>query len=189
MTLGLFLKDKRIAANLTQQNLADAIHVDRSLISRIESDDFVPQKEMLSNICFALNIDYNEANSYILLEYKQKQKKVNILLILTIAICILCVLSLTIPFLRYAGYESPRNQTHHLVYASLVSISLSIHQPLPLISVILTSIYTAALVSYFFIKKKTAKFNRAFVLAGLILFVFYILSLLFSIHWFYRFFL
>lgn len=73
MTLGLFLKDKRIAANLTQQNLADAIHVDRSLISRIESDDFVPQKEMLSNICFALNIDYDEANSYILLEYKQKQ--------------------------------------------------------------------------------------------------------------------
>lgn len=191
MTIGEFLKEKRIENDLTQQNLADAIHVDRSLISRIENNEFKPRKEMLINICSLLNIEYNELVKYAAEEYRNKKKIESILLIIAISISILSVLSLTIPFLKYAGYKNPKNQTHHLVYASLTSISLGIHQPLPLLVVILSSIYSSVLLLFLIFRNRISSARtKLFLLSiGLALLLLYLLSLFFSIVWFYRYYL
>lgn len=51
------VKTKRLAAELTQETLADIINVDRKTINRIENGHFSPNLETLLRICAALDIN------------------------------------------------------------------------------------------------------------------------------------
>ena len=53
-------KNARLAANLTQQQVADALGLDRSAIAHYEMGDSTPTFKNLSKLCEILNTDLSE---------------------------------------------------------------------------------------------------------------------------------
>ncbi|MBQ6355877.1 MAG: helix-turn-helix transcriptional regulator [Solobacterium sp.] len=59
MKAGTLLKTKRIEAGLSQQQLADKLYIDRSMISRWESEKSHPNEQQFQQLCDVLNIPYD----------------------------------------------------------------------------------------------------------------------------------
>ncbi len=59
MKTGTLLKTKRIEAGLSQQQLADKLYIDRSMISRWESDKTEPNEQQLQDLCTILGVSQN----------------------------------------------------------------------------------------------------------------------------------
>ena len=53
-------RNARLAANLTQQQVADALKLNRSAIAHYETGDSMPNARNLQKICELLNITLNE---------------------------------------------------------------------------------------------------------------------------------
>lgn len=54
------LRELRKAKNLSQQQLADMVGVDRSIISHYESKNIVPRISVFKKLCHALDLNYEE---------------------------------------------------------------------------------------------------------------------------------
>lgn len=74
MVLGDIIKRRRLELGMTQKELADDICT-QALISRIEHNDIVPNKDILEKIENRLNLNVNELN--IVISMNTKQHKVN----------------------------------------------------------------------------------------------------------------
>ena len=90
------LKELRINANLTQDELASKLSISRSAVAKWEQGRGIPNKESLQDICNLFNIDENNLFSYNDLEKNIKEnRKINrlktilIIIISSIAIMLL----------------------------------------------------------------------------------------------------
>lgn len=54
------VKAARILADLTQQDLADAVHITRQTVSLIEKGTYNPSLKLCLQICYALNKTLDE---------------------------------------------------------------------------------------------------------------------------------
>ena len=100
-TIGEILSEARNNKKISQDTLAQKIHVSRQSISNWENDIRIPDKEILEKLCNVLNLDYNFLLSLIGEQFQQKKsKKVNKLIIIFIVFIIL-VSCLLVILIRY----------------------------------------------------------------------------------------
>ncbi len=140
-TLGHYIKVKRKECKLTQLQLAEMLYIDRSFISKIENDNILPSESLLIEICELLQIDIKKCNDLMSANYLRRNRILKFVLACLLLATLLMVLTLTIPFLKYPDYAFPWQKTHQLVYSSLLVISLKLHKPFPLLTLIILVIY------------------------------------------------
>ena len=58
--LGDVLRDRRLAARMTQEELAHAARVDRTYVSQLENDRKSPTVDMLFRLCRAMRVSAAE---------------------------------------------------------------------------------------------------------------------------------
>jgi transcriptional regulator with XRE-family HTH domain len=58
--LGDVLREKRLEAGMTQEDLAHSAHVDRTYVSQLENDRKSPTLDVLFRICSAIGISAAE---------------------------------------------------------------------------------------------------------------------------------
>lgn len=95
--IGNRIKELRIKANLTQEDLANSLFVSRSLIAKWEQERAIPQEEYINKICVILKCSENDIYGYKDIEESQKKiHQYNYLLIFSIIILIIMLLLSTI---------------------------------------------------------------------------------------------
>lgn len=71
------IKDKRIALNLTQKEVADNLHVSNKSVSRWETGNGYPDIETIPKLARLLNLSYDElldGNEFIVKKEKKKEE-------------------------------------------------------------------------------------------------------------------
>lgn len=177
-SLGNIIKSARLEKNLTQDELAFRIHVDRSLVSKYERDKAVPPKCTLKAICEVLDLEYKALS-------KNNFDKVKIgenILAAALTSDILLILVLVVPFLRYSGYPLPDSTTPQVVYSSFLSISVLVHSPFSLICVITLSAHAIISLILLFINRKSSKVERlSYLIFSSVSHLFFLITLIDSL--------
>lgn len=115
------IKERRIELHLTQQELANQLHVSNKTISRWETGSGYPDIETIPHLAKILELDYEElldGNAFIAKKEKQKKKRYQIV------IAILCCLCLWIGVLYYwdsRGFKSKYSNKDLLVSGDMVN--------------------------------------------------------------------
>ena len=73
--LGAYLRDARVNAGLTQEQLAHAARLDRTYISMLERDLRSPTLEVFFDLCHALDLKPSTLVGRIEGEYKPKSRR------------------------------------------------------------------------------------------------------------------
>lgn len=162
------LKNFRRKNNYTQQQLADAIFVSRTLITKYESGAVMPTKENVKKIAEVLKCEPTDLLSYdeacnIVSKFSKRNFVVNISLSLTAIILNLAwdiIIWLPI-FSKYIYvYPIPEGQTapdRVKVYFSLMGETLKNNSPFTLLSFIFSFLTITAIITQIFLTNKKAK--------------------------------
>lgn len=162
------LKNFRRKNNYTQQQLADAIFVSRTLITKYESGAVTPTKENVKKIAEVLKCEPTDLLSYdeacnIVSKYSKRNFVINISLSLTaIILNLIWDIIIWLPiFSKYIYvYPIPEGQTapdRVKVYFSLMGETLKNNSPFTLLSFIFSFLTITAIITQIFLANKKAK--------------------------------
>lgn len=184
------LKQLRLDKSITQNDLADAIYISRSMIAKYESGAAYPTKDNIEKIAVYFNVslsylvDENETIQLSLESHKTINIVKRIILILGIIICLSFIIVAFIPILngfKYV-YPIPPGQiqpdkeyfTWSIVYATFIN-----NNPIAIITVITCIINIGLYLAWFFLKsiKNNVK-NTLFIISNVIFFTNIVLILI-----------
>ena len=180
-TLGQYLKDKRIENRFTQSYVASKLNLDRSLISKYENDDLAPNDEVLNNYCLLLEADFKYARCLYNPNLHFQIKKRVIICAFFLLFSLISFLLFLIPFLRYPGTKTPYSPKRVIIYASLLNITLQLHNPMALINVILLAIHMVLSCYAIFSRHLFLdKVNKLFLISTIVLYSYTFITLIVS---------
>lgn len=183
------LKEIRKNKGLTQQELADAIFVSRTLITKYESGSVIPTKENIDKLAEALNcnttdlLTYDEACTSILNYEKRKIIFYNIFAYTALSIVFIWSVLVWLPVFNKAIYIYPIPEgscipERKIVRFSLMIESLNNHSSITLISFIFSLLTMAFVISSLVISNR--KINKIFKISSIILFVITLVFIIFA---------
>ena len=144
--MGTFIREQRMILGLTQQQLAERLHVTNKAVSRWETGNAYPDIALLDNLAVTLSVSVEElcrgekiampssdANSLltdVITEAKQQKKDrvakfLCILCLSLFSIIVLCYSFLPVPSFLYKMNPIWRKHSLHLLWAHSVSVSHS----------------------------------------------------------------
>lgn len=184
MTFGYYIKAQRKKKKLTQHEVASLLHVDRSLISRFESDECVPNAEVVRQLSKVLEVELDEMESVLKSNLKKQNLFRNVLFVSFATFAIACILILLIPFWSYPGYPLPASKTHHLIHSSVILMCLNVHNPLALITLLVLFAYLILIVLFMFFQKriKPAVIINCLAISSVVVFLLFAITLFISIN-------
>ncbi len=144
MTFPEKLKNLRKEKGITQEELANAIFVSRTLISKYENGSVYPTKENAEKIALYFNvnlsdlIDKDDAVQLVLEQSDLTNKVVSIVTIICISISSLFSVLSLIPFLKvpYWDYSNGSPPTRAYDFVSPIEVTMDYNNPIVLITLL-----------------------------------------------------
>ncbi len=178
MNFGEKLKKLRTEQNITQEELAAAIFVSRTLITKYETGAVLPSKENVEKIAIYFNKKFSdlidqEQSAQLMLDYFKTSRNANkIASWIIISLSTVWSILIFLPIFSYERYVNPFPNTKVIEY-SLMSNAFSKNNPMVLISLIVCIVNVILVLLSAFIAKRP---KNQFVLRW-IAYVFFIISL------------
>ncbi len=177
------LKQLRLNKSITQNDLADAIYISRSMIAKYESGAAYPTKDNIEKIALYFNVslsylvDEDETVQLSLESHKTINIVKRIILILGIIICLSFIIVAFIPILKGFKYVYPippgqiqpdkEYFTWSIVYATFIN-----NNPIAIITVITCIINIGLYLVWLFIKSiKNSVKNMLFIISNITFFI------------------
>ena len=181
------LKELRKEKNLTQEQLADAIYVLRSLIAKYETGKVYPNKENLEKLVLFFNVKVDdlidkEETALNVVEIKTYTKLANrIGLIVTACLTVVLGILIFIPMIQAIRYIYPIppgaiTPNRVIYYVSIYSGNMEVGNPVALIASLLMFINAVIALSTNFLKSKKLRLIFtiiSYVLLALNIFLFF----------------